>query len=149
MYYMAYGRSSAASRATGFFQKTFQISRAGPKWTMLAPKTWAGRVPHRLVVTILEVCRAPSAFGRFPWFWGDLAGLLSAFWVAFWGVLGGLGVVLGVMLGPENLGKGVAPRGRRFHSRFKIDFVSERRSPRDPKICIELRNPNVKCISAF
>ena len=68
---------------------------------------------------------------------GGVAELLSGSWGASGGVFGGLGEDFGVMLAPKmaaksgNIGKSMAPRGRRFQSGFLVVFVSKISSPGD------------------
>ena len=96
-----------------------------------------------------------SVEGCSAWLMGGVAELLSGSWVASGRVLGGLGEVLGVMFTPkmaanlQKIEKKVAPRGKQFRSGFLMVFWSKISSQGDPNYVFELRNPNVKCISAF
>ena len=76
-----------------------------------------------------------GGLGRLCW------GLLVRSWVSCWRPRW--------QRNPENMEQNVAPRGRRLHCGFLMDFASMMSTGEIPTFVFEPRNPSVKCISAF
>ena len=118
-------------------------------------------------IVILEILEVLGGLGRWSWtLWANVEGRFAWLWTVWqsssaivgrplevcWEVLARFWVSC---LGPrwhripEAIGNSVAPRGRRFQSGLFMDVVSKISSPGDHKSVFELKNLNVKFISAF